>query len=250
MGRFVRRYKDRIVGIVSGFDRLLFRGTLRSISYAQGMEAFLCSQGIRYKDFGPFAEKVSNSLKAHAEDLARRWKRPFQYLASPKVNKEEWAQRIAQRDGVTQGLVCVLSCVEPCHSFSIQTDPETQKLRFVSRERKCLHLYFYYLDREFGLMHVRLQTWLPLAVQVCVNGREWLARRMQRAGMAYQQCDNCFTRIDQLDRAQQMLDSLTARQWARRLKALARRVNPWLASAMGRHVAITGQPDRRSTPPT
>jgi hypothetical protein len=33
MERFVTRYPDRIVGILTGFDRMLFRGTLRSISH-------------------------------------------------------------------------------------------------------------------------------------------------------------------------------------------------------------------------
>jgi hypothetical protein len=32
MQRFLERHQDRIVGVVSGFDRLLFRGTLRSMS--------------------------------------------------------------------------------------------------------------------------------------------------------------------------------------------------------------------------
>ena len=96
----------------------------------------------------------------------------------------------------------------------------------VNQERKCLHLYFYYLDREFGLMHVRLQTWLPMPIQVCVNGREYLARRMERAGMSFEQRDNCFVRIEDLPKAQKMLDELLKRRWIRTLDALARRVNP------------------------
>jgi hypothetical protein len=41
--------------------------------------------------------------------------------------------------------------------------------------RKCLHLYFYFLDRQLGLIHVKLQTWFPFPLQVYVNGHEWLA---------------------------------------------------------------------------
>lgn len=46
MERFLARHSSRIAGIVSGFDRLLFRGTLRSISYVEGMDRFLASQRI------------------------------------------------------------------------------------------------------------------------------------------------------------------------------------------------------------
>ena len=82
-------------------------------------------------------------------------------------------------------------------------------------------------------MHVRLQTWFPFTLQVCLNGREWLARRMAPAGRVYQQSDNCFTQIADIGRAQRMLDSLTTRKWMRRWNAWARRVNVWLPTPEG-----------------
>ena len=63
--------------------------------------------------------------------------------------------------------------------------------------------YFYYVDRQFGLMHVRLQTWLPFTMQICINGREYLARRMDKAGISYERRENCFTRIDDLQKHKQ-----------------------------------------------
>jgi hypothetical protein len=84
------------------------------------------------------------------------------------------------------------------------------------------------MDHEFGLMHVRLQTWLPMPIQVCLNGREYLARRMDRANIGYEKRDNCFARIDDLPRAQRMMDDLQRRHWPRFLNILARRVNPWM----------------------
>jgi hypothetical protein len=115
----------------------------------------------------------------------------------------------------------------------VQRERQTKTIRVVPAQRKCLHLYFYFVDREFGLLHVRLQTWLPFTIQVCLNGREYLARCMERAGMKYEQRDNCFTSIDDLPRAQKMLDRLTGRRWERFLNALARRVNPLLDATFG-----------------
>jgi hypothetical protein len=94
-------------------------------------------------------------------------------------------------------------------------------------------LYYYYLDREFGLMHVRVCSWLPFGIQVCLNGREYLARRMSKAGIGYEQRDNCFTRIDDLPRAQQMMKDLEGRKWERLLNMLAARVNPLLGKRGG-----------------
>jgi hypothetical protein len=41
MKRFLERHRDQILGVLSGFDRVLFRGTVRSLEYLDGVEAFL-----------------------------------------------------------------------------------------------------------------------------------------------------------------------------------------------------------------
>ena len=228
MKRFLERHRDRITGTLSGFDRMLFRGTLRSITHVKGLEIFLYSHHVLMKDFSQYVISLSERLVAHAKQLASKAGRPYVYLPSSKDSKEELALQIAERDAIQQGLIVVFACVEPCQSFDLRKDPATKHLKLVSKERKCLHLYFYYLDREFGLMHVRLQSWLPFSIQVCVNGREWLARQMDRAGISYQQRDNCFSYIAEPQRAQQLMDRLTNRNFNSFLDMLARKVNPWI----------------------
>ena len=229
MDAFLERHRGQILGVLSGCDRVLFRGTLRSISYLDGMERLLASHRIPYTQFSAFVERVTDRLKQHAQQLAEKYKRPFTYLPSAALSKEDYARDIMERDGIRQGLVCVLSCVEPCQTFALKKDSQKKHLVLVRAERKCLHLYYYFVDREFGLIHVRLQTWLPMSIQVCVNGREYLARRLDRAGIGYEKRDNCFTRIDDPARAQQMMDELDQRNWTRFLNVYARKVNPWVA---------------------
>jgi len=233
MERFLERHQGRIVGVLSGFDRILFRGTLRSICHLTGMDMFLSSQRVLYKDFGGYVNKLSAGLKEHAEALAQRAGRPFRYLASSDVSKEEVARKILEENRIQEGLVCVLTCVEPCRTFSIRKDPARKLLRLVSEPRKCLHIYFYYVDRDFGLMHIRLQTWLPFPIQVCLNGREFLARQLTKAGIGYEQRDNCFVRIDDLSRAQAILNRLVKRKWPRWLRLLGRRHNPLVGATTG-----------------
>jgi hypothetical protein len=229
MERFLKRHRDRIMGSIAGFDRLLFRGSLLSICHRNGMDKFLGSQGVLYKNWAAFVQRISARIKAQAQRIAQEAGRPFLYLASAQASKEELAQALVKRDQIREGLVRVLSCVEPCQTFGIRRERESRQLKLVPQERKCLHLYFYYLDREFGLMHIRLQTWLPMTIQVCLNGREWLARRMAQVRIAYEQKDNCFTWIADLPRAQALMDELVGRRWEKVLSAWARRVNPWLA---------------------
>jgi hypothetical protein len=183
---------------------------------------------VLYKNFKPFVEKISERVKEHAKQLAATEQRPFIYLTRAQESKEAKARQIMEQDQITEGLICVLSCLEPCRSFGIRRDAQSRRLYLIKSERKCLHLYFYFVDRELGLMHVRLQTWLPLTIQVCLNGKEYLARQMEQAGLAFEQEGNCFTRIADFEKAQQLSEQLTTRNWTSFLHALARKVNPWL----------------------
>src|SRR5205809_6879355 len=112
MERFIERYQDRVVGVLSGFDRLLFRGILRSICHVDGMDRFLSSQRVLYKDFGAYVNRLSEQMKEHAEAVARQAGRPLRYVASADESKEEIARKIMDQDRIEDGLVCVLTCVE------------------------------------------------------------------------------------------------------------------------------------------
>src|SRR5437870_8971068 len=128
MERFLQRHAGRILGVLSGFDRILFRGTLRSLSYLSGMDKFLGSQHVLYKDFGPFVEGLSQQIKDRAEAIAHQHQRPLEYLESAKISKEDKARAIMERDGIQEGLVCVFTCVEPCFSYYLRKDAERRWL--------------------------------------------------------------------------------------------------------------------------
>lgn len=237
MERFLTQHKDRIKGIISGFDRILFRGSLRSICYSKGIQEWLGSQNILMKDFGVYATTISEQIKQHAQQYAQSHGRPYQYVYSPNASKEDIAREIIKKDKVSEGLICVLSCVEKCRSFKfVKINAENNKCGLQSADRQCLHLYFYFLDKEFGLMHIRLQTWLPLTIQVCLNGWEWLANSLQQAEIPFKKSDNCFLDIGQMDKAQELMNRLIDRDWLPFLQRMAKIANPWMSSSNHLHI--------------
>ncbi len=226
MKEFIAKHESEIAGVLSGFDRLVFRGTLRSISYPKGMMNYLWANQVRLTEFGGHVQRVSERVKQACRAKAGTLGRPVTYLASAGESKEEVARGIAARDKIREGLVCVLSCVEPCRTFEVYRNRETRKLELVSRTRKCLFLYHYWMHRELGFLHARLQTWFPFSMQVCLNGREWLARQMDAAGMKYVRQDNCFPWVEDWGQAQRLLDRQVRRNWPQVLGRLARELNP------------------------
>ncbi len=225
MEAFLHGHADDVIGVLEGLDRVMFKGTLRSICHDGGMDRFLGANRILYKDFGRFAEGLSDQLKRQAETAAQESGRPYRYLNSSSLRKDALVRRMLEEDQIHEGLVCVLACVEPCKSFAVVG---RGRLSVKLMERKCLHYYYYFMDRELGLMHVRIQSWLPFTIQLCINGREYLRRRLDAAGIGYQKQENCFTRIDDLAAASRMLGELEERRWVKLLNAFARRVNPLL----------------------
>ncbi len=226
MNTFVARHREKIIGVLSGLDRILFRGTLRHLAYTAGLMSFLNYRRIRLKDLGPWAESISERIRAESAQIAHAAGRPLHYVASSQVRKEDLVRAILRRQPVESGLICVLSCVEPCISYAVHRSRERHRLELQRTLRKCLHLYHYFLDPQFGLMHVRLQSWVPFTVQVCRNGREWLARSLARAGIAYQQRENSFVALGDFARAQALLEAQLRTAWVPTLDALRRRVWP------------------------
>ncbi len=129
MKRFIQRFSDKIIGVLSGFDRLLIRGTIRAISLHSGMREFLYQNGVLLKDFGAYGQQVTSGIRQASHEIAEHKGRPFLYVPSSQTNKEEIALRVLKQQPVKKGLICMLSCVEPCKSFQVVRYEETKKIQ-------------------------------------------------------------------------------------------------------------------------
>jgi hypothetical protein len=234
MKEFIANYKDEIRGTLTGFDRLIFQGTLRSIAYAEGMDKCRTLNGILLKDFGRYAAQASQRLEQASLTEAHRLSRPVEYLASSRIDKEKRARAIAEQQGIREGLVCVLRCIEPCSSFEVYRNREEKQLQLRSRQRKCIFLYHYQIHPQFGWMNARIQTWFPFSIQICLNGREWLARQMDCKGMKYVKHDNCLVWVEDWNRSQKLLNQQLAAHWPKLLDQIADQLNPARTEILGK----------------
>jgi hypothetical protein len=117
MKDFLDRHNHRILGVINGFDRMRFRGSLREMAYAMGMFRYLWNIQVKLKHFKEHALSVSDKIKQATERIAEAAGRQMVYLPTYKICKEDVALKIAEEDQITEGLICVIRCVESCHSF-------------------------------------------------------------------------------------------------------------------------------------
>lgn len=238
MKSFIAKHGGEISGVLECFDRLILRGHLPMAApgyfatwlYSKKIALNLHSPPEGWWNFKDAAPWFSGKLKEHAQQLAASANRPYIHLPAHQ-RMEDNARVLAEKDAIREGLVCVYATNESCRTFRVRYGDG--KPQVGADIRVCLVLYYYWMDREFGLMHTKVQTWFPFTLQVYVNGHSWLARQLDAAGLPYRKVDNAFVWLQDADKATARARAFCRRDWPKRLGALARRVNPlmedWLA---------------------
>lgn len=222
---FVSKFASLIVASLACFDRVIFKGYLPFGDDAHLNRFVDHVLKIKRKDFLPWLEQRSEELVAHAKAFAAEQQAPYEYLQGQQ-RKEQYVHDLIRERRLEEGLVCVLCCQENCRTVKLLHGKQRPRLVFARRPQRVL--YFYFLDPDFGLMHLRLQTWFPYTCQVYVNGHDWLARQMANERVGFVQHDNAFTQLDDPSRAQQLADRFCQLPWAKLLDRWAERINPLL----------------------
>jgi len=229
MKKLLDEHSDKISGTLSCFDRVIIKGYL-PICYPNSFEKFLRYKKTLLKDLKRFFPEQATHIKERAQQIAEKAGRPFLYITDRR-RKEDEARELAEKDGITRGLVCVYSVLEPCRSFKIV--PGVGRPHLESANRKCLFYYFYFMGKEMGLMHIRLQSWAPWTIQVYLNGHEWLAKKLDRHNLKYRCQGSAFLWIDNPTRAQKFANEMFDKDWPRILESIARRINPLFETLLG-----------------
>ena len=227
MNTILEQFQKKINGTFAFFDRMIIKGYLFPFFPVSGRMYFLSQMNLLLKDFSAYANQMTNDLVSYVGKMAAKEGRPLVYLSSSQISKEENARKILLENPVEQGLTCILSVVEGCQMLQpVKNSSGLLELRSVTR--KCKYYYFYYLDKEFGFMHVKLQTWFPFLIQVYINGREMMEHVFDKNGITYRMYDNSFSEISDIPKAQELADQFDSKKLCRQLGFFAHKVNPYL----------------------
>jgi hypothetical protein len=223
---FVAKFASLISWDLSCFDRVIFKGHL-PFSYATKFEGFVdYVLKMRRADFmETVAPAWSERLVGYAKAFAAKRGRLYQYYQGD-VDKDAWAKEQLHQHPLEHGLVGVLCVMEACPTFKLAQGEG--RPRFVSRKVPQRVLYYYFWDKDLGLMHVRLQTWAPFTCQIYANGHDYVMQKLTQAGSGFEKIDNAFVRLDDPQKAQRIADRFAKLPWPKILERYARLVNPLL----------------------
>src|SRR5437016_4403361 len=146
MQQFIAKFGKDIQGVMWGFDRVLFRGSLPRLNHAQGMKWYLSRNNILCKQYEDHVKEVSQEVKKAALAPFHEQKLLVRHVYG-RDDKEAIARAFAAERRITEGNVCALTAMEMAPTF------QHYKTEMVIRPRPCLTMYHYRLDPEFGWMH-------------------------------------------------------------------------------------------------
>jgi hypothetical protein len=217
----LEHYDERIAGVLSCYDRVVITGTLPTVCYADGMRKFLNATDVRIFDYPRFAEPLRERVRERAAALAAEAGITIEHIGKKHVRKEAVVAKVLAGRGEHLGLVHVISAMEGCPTYKPWHDKQTGKTYLRPGKGQCLHYYFYFMDAELGLIHLRVPTWAPFRLQFYCNGHSRLARQLTTEGIAFTAADNAFTRIADWQRAQDLADGFSPDQLHRLLDRYA-----------------------------
>lgn len=239
MSKLINACKESIVGILRGFDRIIFQGKFRCLQYADGVQQFLSSRNILFKNANSWVQEQTKRITLDVEQIAvAETGRGITPLASSRQRKEDLARARQRELGLESGLIGAWSCVEECKSFRIR--PAQGRPVMVPYDTRCKHLYLYFDDPTYGFMSLRLQTWFPFMIQIAMNGREWLGRSLSRASVDHKRHHNKIIHCADFAKAQFLLSQQAQRSnWQRILRGFVPTIFPGLDEVVGNRMAYS-----------
>ncbi len=223
---FLERHADKIMGVISCFDRVVIQGTLPDICHPGAITGFFFGHGIKIFDFKQWAAPMRDEINENIKALAEENGIDVEFIRKKNFRKHDRVKEILAERGDHPGIVHIFSAMESCTAFQPWHDKQTHTTFFKYDSGRCLHYYVYFIDPQFGLCYLRIPTWAPFRLQFYFNGHNWLARQFDKKGIAYEQVENAFVRIDDFEKAQKLADQFSVKQLHRLLDRSAKKFCP------------------------
>jgi len=240
--------KDHVTLDIECTDRMLLNGYVPTLQTGAQMVSFLIGHRANHNASPALLRQITKGFCAEVKDFAESQQIPmfpfdqYKRKGTKKVRKDEvaavWRKKRPGQDQVT----FIGVAQEKQRSFYVRKETAGGKMRFEYSPTTVSvnHYYFYLDDADFGPCFIKVGTYAPFPVRVCINGHEWAKRQLQNKGIPFQSLDNGFRSCLQPQLLQEICDSFGPEQiqqfflkWLQRL--------PWPLSSQDCAAGYTHQ---------
>jgi len=229
--------KEHVTLDIECIDRLYLNGYIPNLQTSGQLVNFLHHLG--YVIPSPsILRDLTAAYKAAVEQFATEREIPLLQFAGG-VRKDAVVAEYRQRYVQPEGVVVIGVAQEKAEAFKASKHTQGKLVGFdYSRQSVYVnHYYFYLEDEEFGPAFIKVCSYAPYAVKVCLNGHEWAKRQLRKRGIAFEALDNGFLSCADPQALQAICDELGPKQiqaffekWQQRL--------PWRLSEPDRQAGF------------
>lgn len=218
--------QDHVTLSVSCVDRLYVNGYLPKLQSPGQLAWFLGHYlGGRIPSLAQL-KPIQNRFVASVKSFVEQHQIP--QVPFPRgERKDTIAARYRRAFQAEEGVVFLGTAQERCSSFKSRkqrTPSGSVRFDFGRRSVYVNHYYFYVHDLEWGPAFLKIGSYAPYPVKLCLNGHEWVKQQLQREGIGFDSLDNGFRSCEDPERLQQLCDQLRPEdvqaffdRWSRRL---------------------------------
>ena len=234
MNKLIQRFGRAVKAVLTGFDRIVFKGLVRPLGYEGGVEGFCYRRGILNKHYKGWMTSQTEALVQAVDGYAQQQcGHGITHLSTWREDKDKLARKRQEAEGIDKGLIGVWSCLESGRSYRARYCPKAGYPRLRHYATACKHLYLYFDHEQYGWMNIRLQTWFPYPIQICLNGREWLRRGLEADSVEFVRRGNKFFHVQDYTHAQGLLDQQLDTQWPSLLDGFLPAAFPTMGEVLG-----------------
>jgi hypothetical protein len=186
--------KDHVTLTVRCLDRIYLQGYMPKLQTSGGLCYFLRDHlGHPIPSpalFRPMHDRFVAAIKTYAADHVV----PLIEFESGQDKDAIVATHRARFRG-EDGVVVIGVAQEKARAFKAhkRTGPRGGVTFDFTRQSVAVnHYYFYVQDPEWGPAFVKIGTYLPYPIKLCLNGHEWVKQQLRRAGIPFTSLDNGF----------------------------------------------------------
>lgn len=205
--------RDHVSLEVECVDRVYLNGYVPTLQTSGALVYFLEKHRGALIASPALLGRISNRFAADVEAFAVAQHIPLVRFEKGQ-RKDDIAAQYRRDFTAAEGVVFIGVAQEAVNSFKARKDTKGKRVRFqFSRQQAFVKVYYFYIhDADFGPVFIKVATYAPYPVKVCVNGHEWVKRQLSQAGIAFEALDNGFLSCADPDHLQEVSQQLGPEQ--------------------------------------
>ena len=198
---------------VQSLDRLYLNGYVPNLQMSGGLVTFLTQHRGHTIPSPALLQQMGEDFVRSVLSFAQHNNIPIIHF-EPGVRKDDVAAEHRRTFTASEGVVFIGIAQERAQAFRAHKRSNGPMVGFdYSRQSVCVnHYYFYLQDQDFGPAFLKVCTYAPFAIKVCLNGHEWAKQQLRKAGIPFEALDNGFLSCPQPDRLQAICNQLGVQQ--------------------------------------